>query len=60
MAKCSFCNVEIKLGTGKIYVRNDGRIFRFHAMKCEKNMFKLKRKPVKFKWTNQEKLKKNS
>jgi large subunit ribosomal protein L24e len=55
MATCSFCNKEIKRGTGKMFVRNDGRIYHFCTHKCEKNLLKLKRKPVKFKWTNPEK-----
>lgn len=51
--KCSFCKKQIKPGTGKIFARNDGRIFYFDRQKCEKNMFKLKRKPAKLKWTRQ-------
>ena len=55
MPKCSFCNKNIKIGTGKIYVRKDGRVYNFHSMKCEKNLIKLRRKSAKFKWTNQSK-----
>ena len=55
MPKCSFCNSDVPQGTGKIYVRKDGRIFNFCTMKCEKNLLKLKRKPANFKWTNQSK-----
>ena len=51
MPKCSFCNQNIKIWTGKIYVRKDGRVYNFHSMKCEKNLIKLRRKSVKFKWT---------
>ncbi|MEK6856439.1 MAG: 50S ribosomal protein L24e [Nanoarchaeota archaeon] len=51
--KCSFCKKQIKAGTGKIFVRDDGRIFYFDKKKCEKNLFKLKRKPAKFKWTRE-------
>lgn len=60
MPKCSFCNKNIKIGTGKIYVRKDGRLYYFCSMKCEKNTIKLGRKPVKFKWTNQAKKVKKS
>lgn len=49
--KCSFCGNEIPKGTGKIYVKKDGKILYFDKMKCEKNMLKLKRKPVNIKWT---------
>ena len=48
---CSFCGYEIEPGTGKMYVRRDGRVFYFCSGKCEKNMLKLKRKPRKLKRT---------
>ena len=48
MAKCSFCNIDIEKGTGKIVVSSAGKIRNFCSMKCEKNMIKLKRKPIKF------------
>lgn len=51
MVKCSFCNKDIEKGTGKIVVSKIGKINRFCSMKCEKNMLKLKRKPINFKWT---------
>jgi len=51
MAKCSFCGEAIKPGTGKMYVKSDGKIFYFCSNKCEKHMLKLKRKPLKTKWT---------
>jgi len=51
MAKCSFCDIEIRKSTGKMLVKNSGKIFFFCTNKCEKNMFKLKRKPIKTKWT---------
>lgn len=38
-------------GTGKMFVKTDGKIFYFCSRRCEKNMFKLKRKPRKTKWT---------
>jgi large subunit ribosomal protein L24e len=43
--------VSIKKGTGKMYVKKDGKIFYFCALKCEKNLLVLKRKPRDFKWT---------
>ena len=51
MVKCSYCGYEISLGTGKIFVFNNGRIVNFCSNKCEKNMLKLKRVPRKLKWT---------
>ena len=48
---CSFCGGEIEVGTGKMYVRRDGKVFYFCSGKCEKNMLKLKRNPRKLKWT---------
>jgi large subunit ribosomal protein L24e len=48
---CSFCGEEIEVGTGKMFVRRDGRILYFCSGKCEKNMLKLKRNPRKLKWT---------
>ena len=51
MVKCSFSGKEIPKGTGKMYVRKDGRVLYFIDNKAEKNFFKLKRKPRTTKWT---------
>jgi len=51
MPKCSFCGKDIESGTGKMFVKTDGKILHFDKNKCEKNMLKLKRKPRNFKWT---------
>ncbi|MCD6493214.1 MAG: 50S ribosomal protein L24e [Archaeoglobaceae archaeon] len=48
---CSFCGREIEVGTGKMFVKRDGKIFYFCSRKCEKNMLELKRNPRKLKWT---------
>ena len=53
MAKCDFCKQHIGKGTGKIYVKKDGKTFDFCSNKCEKNMIKLKRKPRTTKWTGE-------
>ena len=53
MAKCDFCKVIIPAGTGKKYVKKDGKIFNFCSNKCEKNMLKLKRKSRTTKWTKE-------
>ena len=55
MSKCSFCGAQIETGTGKIFVKNDGKLLFFDSSKCEKNMLKLNRKPSKFKWASQKK-----
>jgi len=51
MAKCSFCGINLKPGFGMMYVKVDGKILYFCSSKCRKNMIKLNRKPIKFKWT---------
>lgn len=48
--KCSFCNLEIEKGTGKMYIKTDGKIFYFCSKRCEKNLFKLGRDPARVKW----------
>jgi len=53
--KCSFCNEEIEKGTGKMFVRNDGKLFYFCSSKCEKNMLKLRRDPKNVKWVTKKK-----
>lgn len=51
MVLCSFCNKNIPRGTGKLYVKKDGKLFYFCSSKCEKNMIVLKRKPRTTRWT---------
>jgi len=51
MVKCSFCGEDLKLGSGKMYVKKDGTIFYFCSGKCEKNLNKLGRKPADTRWT---------
>ncbi len=48
---CTFCGKSIPLGTGKMYVKVDGRVFYFCSNKCEKNMIKLNRIPRNTRWT---------
>ena len=57
MVKCTFCKEEIDKGTGKMYVKNDGKILYFCSNKCEKNMFKLKRKPSSQAWVTKKRKK---
>lgn len=51
MVKCSFCGNEVLRGTGKIFVKKEGAVFRFCSRKCEKNLLLLGRNPVKTRWT---------
>lgn len=51
MPKCSFCGKDLMKGTGKMYVKKDGKFLYFDKMKCEKNMLKLGRKPERVMWT---------
>ncbi len=51
MVTCNFCGKEIEKGTGKLVVMDNGTQLYFCSSKCEKNKFKLKRDPRKFKWT---------
>ncbi len=53
MVSCSFCGKEIVPGTGKLYIKKDGKVLHFCSTKCEKNMLKLGRKPREHKWTKE-------
>ncbi|HZX19659.1 MAG TPA: 50S ribosomal protein L24e [archaeon] len=52
MPKDSFTGQEIPKGTGHMYVKKDGTTYWFKNQKTETNFLKLKRNPVKTKWTN--------
>lgn len=51
VVKCSFCGNDVGVGSGLMYVRNDGSIMWFCSSKCLKN-FRLNRKPRKLPWTS--------
>lgn len=51
MARCSFCGHMIEPGTGVMFIKNDGKIFNFCALKCRKNLMKLGRVPKEMPWT---------
>ncbi|MBU3896883.1 MAG: 50S ribosomal protein L24e [Nanoarchaeota archaeon] len=53
--KCSFCTKELEKGTGKMYIKTDSKIFYFCSRRCEKNMFKLGRDPLRVKWITKKK-----
>jgi len=50
--KCSFCSRDMNVGTGLVYVKNDGTILRFCSSKCRKNMIELKRTARHRKWSS--------
>lgn len=52
MVDCDFCGKTITPGTGKLYVKKDGVVFRFCSSKCEKNQVDKKYKARKTPWTN--------
>ncbi|MCS7140178.1 MAG: 50S ribosomal protein L24e [Candidatus Nezhaarchaeota archaeon] len=49
-ATCTFCGRSIPVGTGIMYVKNDGSLLYFCSSKCKKNVVKLRRNPTKVKW----------
>jgi len=51
MPKCSFCGKSLERGTGKMFVYASGKIDNFCTNRCEKNLIKLKRKPLNIRWT---------
>jgi large subunit ribosomal protein L24e len=51
MAPCSFCGVDLKKGSGKMFVKDNGAVLYFCSSKCEKNSLKLGRDARKLKWT---------
>jgi large subunit ribosomal protein L24e len=51
MAKCSFCGGKTPDARGKMFVRNDGKIFYFCNSKCHSN-WKLHREGKNVKWTH--------
>ena len=53
MPKCTFCGTNIQKGTGKMFIYTSGKIANFCSSKCEKNLLKLKRKPLKTRWTQE-------
>lgn len=49
--KCSFCQNEIRKGTGKQLIKDDGKVLNFCKGKCEKNMLGLGRRGRTTAWT---------
>ncbi|MEE9323619.1 MAG: 50S ribosomal protein L24e [Candidatus Aenigmarchaeota archaeon] len=57
--KCSICKSNILKGSGKMFVKNDGKIFYFCGSKCQRN-WGMGREPKKLKWAVSEKKVKKS
>ena len=51
MHNCSFCGNPLKVASGKMFVRTDGKIFYFCRSKCEKN-WEMGRIGKDTKWTS--------
>jgi len=48
--KCAFCGKDVHLGTGVMFVLNDGSSKSYCSSKCKYNDTKLGRDPRKYKW----------
>jgi large subunit ribosomal protein L24e len=48
--KCAFCGKEVRLGSGILFVKNDGSTRSYCSSKCRRNELKLGRDPRKLKW----------
>ena len=48
--RCAFCGKEVRLGSGILFVRNDGSTRSYCSSKCKANELKLGRDPRKLKW----------
>jgi len=51
MARCTFCGNTLVPGTGKLFVKNDGKLIYYCSRKCEQHATKLKRQARYTKWT---------
>jgi len=49
--KCSFCQYDIAIGRGVMFVKKDGTILNFCTSKCKKAMLQYKKNPRKTRWT---------
>jgi large subunit ribosomal protein L24e len=53
--KCAFCGRDVYLGTGILFVKNDGTTKSYCSSKCRKNDQDLRRDPRKLKWARRKK-----
>lgn len=49
--ECSFCGERIEPGTGKMFVKRDGTIYRYCSNKCQKSHMDLDRVPREVRWS---------
>lgn len=52
MPNCSFCDENMRKGTGILYVKKDGTLSYFCSSKCRKNTLNLRREGRRQKWTH--------
>ncbi|MHA1500169.1 MAG: 50S ribosomal protein L24e [Promethearchaeota archaeon] len=52
MKKCSFCQSDIGIGRGHMYIKRDGTILNFCTQKCRKALVLYKKNPRKTRWTS--------
>jgi len=50
MTSCNYCGYDMRPGTGKLFVKKDGKVLNICSSKCYKNM-NLGREPKNLKWT---------
>jgi large subunit ribosomal protein L24e len=48
---CSFCKKNILPGTGYMVAQDNGNVLFFCSRKCRENLLKLRRNPIKYKWS---------
>lgn len=53
--KCAFCGRDVYLGSGILFVKNDGSTKSYCSSKCRKNDLHLHRDPRKLKWARRRK-----
>ncbi|HLC98147.1 MAG TPA: 50S ribosomal protein L24e [Candidatus Nanoarchaeia archaeon] len=53
MPRCAFCGTELRPGTGTMFIYATGKVSYFCSSKCRKNTLKLKRKPLRTRWTEE-------
>ncbi len=51
MPRCAFTGEEIPPGTGKMFIRKDGKVLYFKNRRAEKNYLVLKRNPRRVRYT---------
>ncbi|HZW85341.1 MAG TPA: 50S ribosomal protein L24e [Nitrososphaerales archaeon] len=52
---CAFCGKDVRLGSGILFVKNDGSTNSYCSSKCRVNHLKLRRDSRKLKWARRPK-----